>query len=301
MTVLSILQKLSRYGVGVIFIIAGVLKSFDPHAFSLQLEPYGFIFRSFAVEIAYLVIIAEILLGLSLTLFLLPRFVIPSLAILTIIFIGLSLWGWQQGLEKGCGCFGAVLDRTPAQVIIEDIILLTALGLCWREYKYSFPHSENRKKYVFGIGIFAALILMTTADDLPVDSLVTRLRAGAELKDIAVSDISEDLSHGLFLVVLVGDECPRCADTVDRLNSYGEIENFPDVVGVFAGTKERSVAFFWENLPGFSLGYAPYIIIRSYFRKLPRIFLMNDGIVRYVWNEELPPAGEIVARTGEVR
>ena len=71
--------------------------------------------RSFAVEIAYLVIIAEILLGLSLTLFLLPRFVIPSLAILTIIFIGLSLWGWQQGLEKGCGCFGAVLDRTPAQ------------------------------------------------------------------------------------------------------------------------------------------------------------------------------------------
>jgi len=259
MTILSILQKLSRYGVGIVFIIAGVLKSFDPYAFSLQLESYGFMFRNFAVEIAYLVIILEILLGLSLTLFLLPRIVISSLTILTLIFIGFSLWGWQQGLEQACGCFGAVFERTPAQAILEDIILLAALGLCWREYKYSFPHSDNWKKYVFGMGSLAALVLITTGEDLPVDFLATRLRPGADLKNIAVSDIFEDLSNGLFLVVLVGDECPLCPDTVDRLNAYSGIEG-------------HMILMFLRSL--FSVSW-----IRDVFTSIQISFCRKDSIV----------------------
>ncbi len=300
MNIISLLRTLSPYVIGLVFVSAGLFKSFDPSAFSLFLESYGFIPSSFTPVISYSVITVELILGLSLILFLVPRIVISSLAGLTVLFIIVTFWGWIQGMEQGCGCFGLAVERTPLQVIIEDALILAGLALCWWKHKLSPLQTAQWKRYVFVTGCAASLIITVFGKDLPVESLATQLRIGSDLSSLEVLDISHNFSEGSFLVILLSTDCAKCPEYVTMLNTFSQIDQLPGVVGIFAGTKEESITFFWENLPDFPVGHAQYTMMRKYFRKLPKLFFLRNGTVQYIWDKDMPSINQITEIVSEI-
>ncbi len=300
MNIISLLRTLSPYVIGLVFISAGLFKSFDPSAFSFHLESYGFIPSSLTSVISYSVITAELILGLSLILFLAPRIVISLLTGLTVLFIIVTIWGWLQGMEQGCGCFGSAVERTPLQVILEDALILTGLALCWWKYKLPPFQTAHWKKYVFVTGCSISLIITVFGKDLPVDSLATQLRTGIDLSSLEVLDISHNFSEGSFLVILLSTDCAKCPEYVTMLNTFSQIDQLPGVVGIFAGTKEESIAFFWENLPDFPIGHAQYSMMRKYFRKLPRLFFLRNGTVQYIWDNDMPSINQVTEIVSEL-
>ena len=144
------------------------------------------------------------------------------------------------------------------------------------------------------------MIITVFGEDFPVESLATQLRIGADLSSIEVLDITHNLSEGSFLVILLSTDCDKCPEYVTMLNTFSKIDQQFGVVGIFAGTNEESIAFFWENLPDFPVGYAPYAMMRKYFRKLPKLFYLRNGTVQYIWDNDMPSINQITEIVSEI-
>ncbi len=290
---LVILTHACRILVGLVFLAAGILKSFDPTGFAYQIEAYGLISQPLSSIASIFFIVLEIILSLALIINYRPQIVVPATGALILIFMAANIWAWSQGKTEGCGCFGQFADRTPKEVLIEDTFLLVALGIAWlgsRSKKYADLRWKNWS--FLGTCLFA-VALTTLGPHLPVDSFVTDLKVGANLGDLSVSDIDSDLSDGEYFIVLLGDNCSKCEKIIGSINQLAEKDGIPEVVGILVGDRDLSVEFFWKYAPAFGLGYAPREELGRLYRTLPRMFLMEDGIVRKVWDDAPPTSNEL--------
>lgn len=281
---LSYLGTVCRIIVALVFISAAILKSFDPDGFAFQIESYGIISGSLAQIAAIVFIVVEIVLAVGLLINFKPKITIIGTAGLLFLFIGVTAWAWSQGKTEGCGCFGSLASRTPAEVIIEDLLLLAGLLIAWM-FKQSYE--TGWKKWAMTLATLIAVILLFLGPYIPVDSFVTDLKVGADLRELSVSDLDVDVSQGEYLVALLGEDCPECEKLAEDLGQFGSSGPAPEIVGIFVGNREQSFQFFWKYGATFTLGNAPREEVGRFYRKLPRMFLLKDGIVTEVL-EEVP-------------
>lgn len=148
---------ISRIFVGALFIVSGLIKANDALGFSYKLEEYvapdvlnWVIFQGVELELAALVCIAEILLGVAVLAGEKFRLASWSLLLMIVFFAFLTgytaIGNWffenheagitQQaesafGFEardihyfKDCGCFGDAIQLTPMQSFLKDVVLL---------------------------------------------------------------------------------------------------------------------------------------------------------------------------------
>ena len=124
--VLFVTARVLAGAVGLVFLVAALMKALDPRSFQEQIAAYG-IFPSLAPVAAWAFIIVEVALAVGLIVNLYPR-VVPLLVMaLLLLFIGVTWYGMSIGLGENCGCFGNLVHRGPEQVIVEDAIMLLAL------------------------------------------------------------------------------------------------------------------------------------------------------------------------------
>lgn len=128
-----------RWGLGGLFVYAGVLKLSHPHAFAIQLETYGILPATLLDPVSWILPVIEILVGLATMLNL--RGGAEVLGFLLIVFIailGHALW---SGLDVPCGCFSleAVQHQYGIQLaIVRDLIMLAGTTLLLRRKYFSF-------------------------------------------------------------------------------------------------------------------------------------------------------------------
>ncbi len=135
-----------------LFIMSGVLKlyakGFIPTIvpFEKQLVDLGIVNWCLAPYLARLIIAFELALGIA---FLqsnyLRRIVIPATASLLIIFcVHLSILIYTQGANSGnCGCFGTIIEMTPLEALIKNILTLGILGYMYIGYKEKEKSKNN--------------------------------------------------------------------------------------------------------------------------------------------------------------
>jgi len=116
------------------------------------------------------------------------------------------------------------------------------------------------------------------------------LRIGADLSDLAVDNLSRPLDQGTLVLAFLGGDCAECVGVLPSLNAIARSTGGPPVVGLFAGDRTGAQDWIFTNVPEFEVGDAPTSVLRRYFRRLPRMALVQDGIVRQVWNR--PPTLE---------
>ncbi len=127
---MTILVKIARYFVGLLFIFSGLVKLNDPLGFAYKLEEYfspGVLDISFlmpyALLLAVFLVIIEVLLGIALIIGYAKKITIWSLLLMIIFFTFLTFYSAYFNKVTDCGCFGDAIPLTPWQSFIKDVIL----------------------------------------------------------------------------------------------------------------------------------------------------------------------------------
>ena len=132
--------KISRYGLGVIFMYAGTLKLLEPKTFAVLIEAYGIVPEALLVTLAISLAALEVTAGIGLLFDI--KGSLAVIAGLLILFIGILGYGIWMGLDVDCGCFGPEDDEAGAfhglrQSLYRDLVMLAVVGFIygWRRYR----------------------------------------------------------------------------------------------------------------------------------------------------------------------
>jgi uncharacterized membrane protein YphA (DoxX/SURF4 family) len=100
---------LSRAVVGLVFLLAGVSKGLDMHAFAAEISAYQMAPSALIQPMAIALPLLEILIAVYLLVGLAQRWTAAAASVLLLIFISAMASALARGLTLDCGCFGNAL------------------------------------------------------------------------------------------------------------------------------------------------------------------------------------------------
>src|SRR6056297_3653650 len=143
---MKLLVGISRWVTGILFIFSGFIKLNDPIGFSFKLEEYFSpsvlnleFLAPYALAIAVLLVVFELVLGIMLLIGYLPKFTVWSLLLMIVFFTFLTFYSAYFNKVTDCGCFGDAIPLTPWQSFIKDLILLFFILILFFNRKYITP------------------------------------------------------------------------------------------------------------------------------------------------------------------
>jgi uncharacterized membrane protein YphA (DoxX/SURF4 family) len=292
---------------GVVLLVGGFSKTVDPHAFGEQIHAEGLDFFLSSELVAFIAIGLELALGAALVLGIRRLWVLIPAGLLVILFTfltGRGYWNYAHGIvdeAASCGCFGNLVDRSPAEAFWQDLLLMVPALLL------TFIGRAGRESRLFAriaaasVITFAGLLLTWKAPSLPLDNLATRLRPGKQIQNICsgndehrlcLASVIPELNENDHLVVIADLRSPDFGASVPELNLYNSNGRGPTLWVLSDATPEDRHRFFWQWAPTFQLYEAPRALLRPLYRDLPRSFLVSEGKVINTFSG-LPPFHEL--------
>jgi len=293
--VLFVIARVFQILVAAVFLIAATLKALDPAAFAEQIAMYE-IFPHLSHVAALTLILVEVLLATALVVNIFPRVFSLLMIALLIFFIGITWYGMSIGLGEGCGCFGNLVHRGPEQVILEDVIMLLmmvfAATVLWHR-------PQSRAWWRIGVTAFAGVLAAVTialSPYIPADDLVTQLRAGAEFTSWPVDGLfGTDLNSGTRVVFLFSVHSDDLQRDVNRMNEIAQQDEVTSAVGLIVDGTEHLTSLMFEYAAAFPIGAVEPRFARPLYRRLPRVFVLRDGVVTHAWSELPSPIAVVKA------
>ena len=294
---------------GVVFLVAVWAKALDPSAFAEQIRTHGLDFLLSAETVALIALALEAGLGLALVFGVRRLWVLGPTALLVAFFLiltGRTWWLSAHGLlteAAGCGCFGNLVQRSPAEAFWQDLALLVPPLL------FAFLGRDRRGRLfpplrtaAVAFGTIGVLIFAWKAPGLPLDNLATRLRPGVEVDQICVQSenpvclntVAGGLMKGEHLVVIADLADPAFRAAVGALNDTTRDPSGTQVWVLSAATSEQISEFHWTQGPAFKVVETPAPLLRPLYRRLPRSFRVKDGEVVETWSG-LPPLARVAS------
>ncbi len=147
----NIITQFSRIFVGILFIISGLIKLNDPIGFGFKLEEYFSepvlnlpFLEPFALAIAIIMVILEVVLGVMLLVGFKSKGTIWSLLLMIVFFTFLTFYSAYFNKVTDCGCFGDALKLTPWESFTKDIVLLFFILILLINIKLIKPLFNNK-------------------------------------------------------------------------------------------------------------------------------------------------------------
>lgn len=289
---------------GAVLLFAAYAKAIDPAAFAEQIVAEGLAPVSLSFAAAMIALALELGLGSALILGVRRLWILVPTALLVVFFIlltGRAWWNAAHGLGEAvaCGCFGNLVDRTPAEAFWQDLLLMApALVLCFFGRDRSAKMPWRRLAVVIAITV-GGVAFAVVAPGLPLDDLATRLKpgvpvtaicTGADEQRLCLDAIADELETGRHLVVIADLEDETLLAAMPRLNEMALTADGPTPWIVTASSPEAVGTFRWTQAPIFELREAPPTLLRPLYRRLPRSFEVVDGTVTATWAGVPPPA-----------
>jgi len=287
---------------GALLLLSGALKVWEPVLFYWELVPYAQLLgvtKSWAAfaRAGLLVAPFECVLGLALLANWRPRWTMPVAVALMAWFIALMLLAWKAGATDECGCFGTLVNRTPAQAAVEDVVMLALLLFAWWGVR---PGRAWRRAGKLVLGGAVLSLLVGGGRFLPAQERLANsdLLPGVRLSGLEVKGVPFDLRQGEYLLELFSPKCGRCMASAPRLNVLAKKDDLPRVVGLsaFAHDGEEMKEFITRSRAQYPIGT---ISRTDYFRLTwkhgyPRLAYVKNGVVRRVWEHDEFPTEEAV-------
>ena len=303
---LSRIAPYVRVVMGLVFLVAGAAKSWDPVLFYWEAVSYwellGVSFENWAGFARPTLVLGpmECAVGVALILNWRPRLALSAGLGLMLLFIGLTGHAWYQEADVNCGCFGALVDRTPGEALVEDLVMLGALLFAWKWGIAKVP--PNMARWVGATA--AAALLLTGARFYPEIERVENsdLAGGVRLTGVGLDGSDLDLGDGDYLIVLFSPKCGHCKRAVPRLNEWADAPDLPTVVGLQSFSQESdALRSFKDSMrPRFETA----TISNSDWKRLtwrhgfPRMAFVRDGVVQRVWERnEMPTVKQLTTIT----
>jgi uncharacterized membrane protein YphA (DoxX/SURF4 family) len=300
---LATVGAVARILMGLLFVVAGAAKSFDPVVFYWEAISYVELLEvgrdawPQLGRLALLLAPLEVFVGAALIVAWRPRIILPAAIVMMVLFIGITARAWQQEAPIDCGCFGTLTERTPGEAMVEDIFMLALLLAAWRwgTARWTAASWKPAPRVVIGAGVLALGVLVFRF--APESERVERsdLQAGVRLTGIELKGVEGvDLSEGAYLLELFSPRCGRCKATVPKLNDWADTPGVPTIVALneFPAESPYLVGFVEQMRPRYQIG----TISSSDFMRLtwrhgyPRLAYIEDGIIRRVWEHNQMPS-----------
>lgn len=166
----KIIDQVSRFLVGGLFIFSGLIKLNDPVGTEIKMEEYFEVFAQdfgsffeyfipFAMEIGFIMIVLEVALGVAVLLFYRMEITTVVLLLMMVFFTFLTFYSAYFNKVTDCGCFGDAIKLTPWQSFWKDIFLMVfILHLFWYRKTY-VPVLRTRE----GHAVVIAVVIISTA------------------------------------------------------------------------------------------------------------------------------------------
>ncbi len=283
--VLYAIARLFQIIVGIVFIVASILKAFHPVGFAGQITDYHVLPASTSMYVAWFFIVAEFVLAVALIVNLKSKISIPLMMLVLLAFMSLTVYTMMKGINTNCGCFGNVVHRTPDQVILEDSLMFVALL-----FSFIIMRSDKQEKGFSGklisVGLSFMLIVGITAfhNALPVDSIVTELKEGKQFASWPTENLFMDLNKEQRVVFLFSTSGAGIDKIIPTMNAIAQTEKMPSTIGLITdGTQQLSTLVFQYGV-AFPVGALEPRFAKSLYRTLPRTFILDNGVVKKVWN-----------------
>jgi hypothetical protein len=289
---------------GAVLLVAVWGKMLDPGAFAEGIHAQKLDFLLSAHATAFVALAIEAALGMALVLGVRRLWVLGPTALLVAFFVflnGRAYWLAAHGVvadSASCGCFGNLVQRSPAAAFWQDLLLLVPpLVVAFLGQDRRAPAVPKARTAAVALATLLVLAFAWKAPDLPLDDLATRLKPGVLTKEICVTGdnvvcldtLVPDLAKGDHLLVMADLDDPALTKAVPALNDTMQRPGGPTVWLLSAAPPKDQRAFFWKAGPAFKIIETPEALMRPLYRRLPRSFRVKDGRVTQTF-AGLPPA-----------
>ncbi len=291
---------------GAVLLVASWAKSLDPSSFADLVTSEGLDFLLPAMAVAMIALFLEWFLGFALILGVRHRWVFWPTAALVAFFVFLTgrkylahLRGEAPVEGESCGCFGNLVERTPAEAFWQDFLLmvpaLLLIGLAINTSR-QLPWKRLAVALVLGLGF---TVFAWNAPSLPLDDLATRLKPGIDpfglcagsAEDgsrVCLDAILPELATGEHLVVMADIQAEAFTTAIPDLNTFAWEEGVPALWVLSSATEEELFELRFGHGPTFEIRETPSAVMAPLYRTLPRSFLVKDGTVVQTYSG-LPP------------
>lgn len=218
--------------------------------------------------------------------------VTTGMVTLFLFLTGRSYLRFLQGTlpeDSGCGCFGYLIERTPAEAFWGDLALLAVpLVLLWVAARTAPPELPRRRLGLAALAAALVMVLAFEAPSLPVDDWATRLAPGTQVEAlcagheprVCLTEVAPELAEGTHWVIL-SDLDEALAARVPRLNQA--LWDAGDAWGLLVltrGTSGEADMFGFRTGPAFGVhAEVPGALMAPLYRTLPRSFEVVEGRV----------------------
>lgn len=286
---------------GAVLLFAAYAKVLDPYTFAESIHAERLDFFLSAHGVAVLAIALEVGIGLLL-LFGVRRTPVMLAATGLVAFLLFLATRTYVAYLRGtvdeahtCGCFGALVERTPTEAFWQDILLLVpSLVLAWVGRPPQWTRVPWVRVTVAGVLTALALVFTGFAPSLPLDDFATRLRPGLNVSEVCagkddkkacVLDVIPLLAEGRHFVVIPDLKDPGFIARVPEFNAHAVAGTTPLLWMLTAEPQDKVQEFQLRRGATFPLQSAPAILLRPLYRRLPRAFLVEDGRILRTWAE----------------
>lgn len=316
------MSKAARVGqiiIGIVYLIAGAMKVWEPVLFYWESIPYMHILglpqdnwelTTTAAKATALLGPVELALGLALVCNWRPKITLPAAALLTAYFTALMAKAWQMGASIDCGCFGTLIERSPGEAAVEDGIMLAVLLFAWwgmRRRANAAPAAGRPNWWGAGgspvwpgtsrmvFGVFLAGLALGSVRFFPELERTEQsdLKSGVRLSGLTLKGVDADLMQGEYLLELFSPKCRYCQDAVPKMNALAQDPQLPRLIALTNHAPDSpDLADFKKRLqPRFDIAT---ISQTDFFRLTfghgyPRLAYIADGVVQQVWEHSYMP------------
>jgi len=283
-----------------VFLVGAILKAADINLFMKQISFYGVLNDRSLIQIAALATLA-LETGLAAALLLKMRLRgITYAGILALLagFTGLILYGWLFNDLKDCGCFGPI-EISPAASIAKNVIIALLAVAAWIGFA-----TTSRLRTTWGrlaLTMPAAVVAALAVAGYSYAHVQPPAPSGAPLfAEFEFQSDGEtiDLGKGEYLVAIMSATCPECMENIPAINEISVQPGVPKVVGLCYEEAPGKLDEFREatapEFPLFSLGDDLIKFFNLIGTTPPRFALVRDGIQIHYWDNEAPPASEVI-------
>jgi len=282
---------------GAVLLVAAWTKAIHPVAFAEQIAAEGLDGILSAGAVVFVALALEFGLGLALLLNIRRWWVLVPATVLVVFFLFLTGRTWVNELrgievaEASCGCFGNLVERTPAEAFWQDLLLMVpALILAYRGPTRPGQRLPVARLALVGVGTLGGLWLAWRAPELPLDDLATRLKPGVETREmcagqsddpeyICLDALVPELDEGEHWVVLTHLDEAAFLSGLESLHAHSLAQAEPRLWLVSDVDPEELNLFSWQHMIATDVRLAPATLLNPLYRTLPRSFRVEEGKV----------------------
>jgi hypothetical protein len=279
---------------GAVFIFSGATKLMPVEAFEISLVDIGFASFYTAPVLARLLIGLEFAVGFLLIFhFWLRKITVPLAAGLLVIFTIYILYLLKTYGNRGnCGCFGTVVQFTPLEGVIKNIVLFIMLWIAYQwafalEFKYKWIAALAGSIILLALPFFLNQIGYPFSKQPMAEFKHFSIDTSILYKDIAKIDTATDITHGKHFVAFMSATCPHCRLAAKKLMVFKKQSPTLPLVFVLYNNKEKLKSFYddtkAENVPTILMDSVKGFlqITQGTF---PRLFWVENDTVKYETN-----------------